>query len=56
MSEKSVVAFKRLRSDFGVPYSRTHLDRLEKAKAFPQSFKLSNHRNSPRVWWAIERA
>ncbi|MEY9634693.1 putative DNA-binding transcriptional regulator AlpA [Bradyrhizobium sp. USDA 4011] len=54
MSGKSVVTFKRLRSDFGIPYSRTHLDRLEKAKRFPQSFKLSPYRGSPRVWWVIE--
>ncbi|TWH96165.1 hypothetical protein IQ17_06447 [Bradyrhizobium daqingense] len=54
MSEKSVVTFKRLRSDFGIPYSRTHLDRLEKAKRFPKSFKLSIYRGSPRVWWSHE--
>lgn len=54
MSEKSVVTYKRLRPDFGIPYSRVHVDRLEKAKRFPRSFKLAPYRGSPRVWWTHE--
>lgn len=54
MSGKAVVTFKRLRAQFGVPYSRTHLARLEDVGKFPYSFKLSDHRNSPIVWWEHE--
>jgi predicted DNA-binding transcriptional regulator AlpA len=56
MIVKAVVSFKRLKSDYGVVYSRTHLDRMEKLRKFPSSFKLSDHRNSPRVYWAHEIA
>jgi hypothetical protein len=35
----------------GIPYCRTHIDRLEKKGLFPKSFKLFKHRNSPRLWW-----
>ncbi len=49
MTGKETITFKGLKAF--VPYSRTHLDRLEKVGKFPQSFKLSDHRNSPRVWW-----
>lgn len=54
MTVKAVVTFKRLKAEFGIPYSRTHVDRLEEARKFPNSFKLSDHRNSPRVWWVHE--
>ena len=56
MTGKAVVTFKRLRGQFGVPYSRTHLARLEDVRKFPQSFKLSDFRGSPRVWWSHEVA
>jgi hypothetical protein len=54
MTGKSVVTFKRLKPEFGIGWSRTHLDRLEDARKFPLSFKLEDHRNSPRVWWSHE--
>ncbi|MFK4719376.1 putative DNA-binding transcriptional regulator AlpA [Bradyrhizobium niftali] len=54
MTGKAVVTFKRLRGQFGAPYSRTHLARLEDCGKFPSSFKLSDHRNSPIVWWEDE--
>jgi predicted DNA-binding transcriptional regulator AlpA len=56
MTGKAVVTFKRLLSQHGVPFSRTHIDRLEKAKPpkFPKSFKLNDFRGSPRVWWEHE--
>ncbi|MCW2114450.1 helix-turn-helix transcriptional regulator [Bradyrhizobium elkanii] len=54
MTGKAVVTFKRLRGQFGVPYSRTHLARMEERGKFPSSFKLSDHRNSPIVWWENE--
>jgi predicted DNA-binding transcriptional regulator AlpA len=51
---RKVVTFKQLKSLFGIPYSRTHIDRLEEAGIFPPSFGLSHHRNSRRVWWQHE--
>jgi predicted DNA-binding transcriptional regulator AlpA len=51
MSSKKVVNFKRLKSDYGVPYSRSHIMRLMPAARFPRAFKLGDDRNSPLVWW-----
>jgi predicted DNA-binding transcriptional regulator AlpA len=52
MTGKETITFKGLKAF--VPYSRTHLDRMEKDGRFPKSFKLSDHRGSPRVWWLRE--
>jgi hypothetical protein len=54
MHGKAVVTFKRLSKDFGIPYSRTHLKRLELTGKFPFSFKLNDFRGSPIVWWEHE--
>ena len=53
MTGYEVVTFKGLKA-LGIAYSRSHIDRLEKRKRFPESFKLEDHRNSPRVWWLSE--
>ena len=53
MTGYEVVTYKGFKP-LGIPYSRSHIDRLEKRKRFPQSFKLEDHRNSPRVWWLKE--
>lgn len=54
MSRKAVVPINRLKPDFGIRFSRTHLDRKEDDGSFPLSFKLGDHRNSPRVYWEHE--
>lgn len=50
MTGKEVANFKAIKA-LGIPYSRTHIDRLVKSGDFPQFFKLGSHPNSPRVWW-----
>lgn len=53
MTGKEVVDYKGLKA-LGIRYSKTHLARLEYDTAFPISFKLQDHRNSPRVWYLCE--
>jgi hypothetical protein len=54
MTGKEVVNFAGLKA-LGIPYCRTTIcDRKEPAGLFPKSFKLLEHRNSPRVWWLHE--
>jgi hypothetical protein len=53
MTGNEVVSFKGLK-ELGLPYSRTHIDRLEKAKMCPASFKLHASRGGRRVWWLKE--
>lgn len=48
-----MVNFKGLKA-LGIVYGRSHIDRLENAERFPKSFKLGDHRNSPRVWFLEE--
>jgi predicted DNA-binding transcriptional regulator AlpA len=50
---KEVVDHKGLKA-LGIRFCRVHLDRLEDKAEFPLSFKLGEHRNSPRVWWLSE--
>lgn len=35
-----IVRFPELKSNYGIPYTRMHIDRLEKAKQFPQRVRL----------------
>lgn len=51
MTEHEVCTYRDLRVRFGIPYSRTHIDRLEKRGKFPMSFKLGRGRGARRVWW-----
>ena len=53
MTGKEVANFRALKA-LGIVYSRSHITRLEKKRRFPLSFKLEDHRNSPRVWWLAE--
>jgi hypothetical protein len=53
MSGNEVVSFKGLK-DLGVPWSRTHIDREQKAGRFPVSFKLHPGRGGRRLWWLHE--
>jgi hypothetical protein len=55
VEDKSVVNWKGVKS-LGIVYSKTQITRKEKADppTFPRSFKLDDHRNSPRVWWKHE--
>ena len=40
MTGKRVLTFRQLRAEKGIPYSRVHVDRLEKAGNFPRRIKL----------------
>jgi prophage regulatory protein len=35
-----IVRFPELKSAYGIPYTRMHIDRLEKAKQFPMRVRL----------------
>jgi hypothetical protein len=48
MTGKELVDYKGLKA-LGIRYSKVHLGRLEEIATFPKSFKLAEHRNSPRV-------
>jgi hypothetical protein len=48
-----VVTFKQLK-DLGLPYSRSHLARLEAAKMCPVSVKLHPSRGGRKVWFLHE--
>ena len=49
MTGKEIVDHKGLKA-LGIRYCKVHLGRLEEKAKFPMSFKLAEHRNSPRVW------
>lgn len=53
MTGKEIVDHKGLRA-LGIRYCKVHLMRLEDRGKFPLSFKLAEHRNSPRVWRLCE--
>lgn len=53
MTGKELVDYKGLKA-LGIRYSKVHLGRLEEKAKFPMSFKLAEHRNSPRVWKLCE--
>jgi hypothetical protein len=53
MTGKELVDYKGLKA-LGIRYSKVHLGRLEEMTMFPRSFKLADHRNSPRVWKLCE--
>ena len=53
MTGKELTDHKGLKA-LGVRYCKVHLTRLEEAGKFPQSFKLGEHPNSPRVWRLCE--
>jgi hypothetical protein len=48
MTGKEIVDHKGLKA-LGIRYCKVHLGRLEEKAKFPMSFKLAEHRNSPRV-------
>jgi predicted DNA-binding transcriptional regulator AlpA len=53
MTGKEVANFRAIKA-LGIPYSRTHITRMEKAGKFPRRFKLGEFRGSPPVWWLHE--
>jgi predicted DNA-binding transcriptional regulator AlpA len=53
MTGKEIVDHKGLKA-LGIRYCKVHLGRLEENAKFPMSFKLAEHRNSPRVWKLCE--
>lgn len=54
MSKRRMVLRKDLKKIYGIPYSATHIDRLEDADEFPHSFKLGNYRGSLVAYWEDE--
>jgi predicted DNA-binding transcriptional regulator AlpA len=48
MTGLELVSFNDLKPKLGIKYSRTHIDRKEKAGTFPRSFKLGDGRYSRR--------
>lgn len=50
INPERLVTFKELKEFFGVPYTRVHLLRLEKAGTFPKRIALSHRR----VVWRAE--
>jgi prophage regulatory protein len=53
------IRYEQLKSDKGIPFSRVHVDRLEKAGSFPQRVRLGKNTV---VWredeidaWALAR-
>jgi predicted DNA-binding transcriptional regulator AlpA len=49
MSDRIIVDWRGLKN-MGWPFSRAHTWRMMKARVFPQSSKLGDHRNSHPVW------
>jgi prophage regulatory protein len=46
-SQIRVLTYRELKSSKGIPYTRQHLDRLEKAGAFPRRIRIS----AGRIGW-----
>lgn len=51
--KRAIVCFGDLKK-LGVPYGRTHLKRMMKARIFPKSFKLSGRPKSRNFWYLDE--
>jgi predicted DNA-binding transcriptional regulator AlpA len=60
LENSQVICIGDLRSKLGIPYCRTHLDRLEDPEdpcydpTFPKSFKLGKGPGARRVYWLHE--
>jgi predicted DNA-binding transcriptional regulator AlpA len=44
------ISFHQLREEFGIGYTREHLDRLMKAKKFPQKVHLGSKKGTAVRW------
>jgi prophage regulatory protein len=42
MARRPIVTARRLKAEYGIPYSRQHIDRLVKAGKFPQKIQLGS--------------
>jgi predicted DNA-binding transcriptional regulator AlpA len=49
-----ILSFKELKTLKGIPYSRTHINRLIKEGKFPASFALNPERPGRIGWWEDE--
>lgn len=49
-TKRRIILYPELK-EYGIPYSRVHLDRLMRAKKFPQKVKLSSSGCSGRIGW-----
>jgi predicted DNA-binding transcriptional regulator AlpA len=52
-TDNRIIRYAQLKTELGVPYSRTHLDRLEAEGKWPRRFKLSEGSNYF-GWWRRE--
>jgi prophage regulatory protein len=43
MKTRRLITYKQLKPEKGIPFSRTHLSRLMKAKKFPQQVQVSDN-------------
>ena len=44
MKQRKFVTYERLEPDYGIPYSRVHLSRLERSRKFPKRVHLGENR------------
>jgi predicted DNA-binding transcriptional regulator AlpA len=51
--DNRIIRYAELKPELGVPYSRTHVDRLEAAGKWPKRFKLSEG-GAFVGWWRHE--
>jgi predicted DNA-binding transcriptional regulator AlpA len=51
--DNAIIRYAQLKSELGIPYSRTHIDRLEAESKWPRRFKLSEGSNYF-GWWRRE--
>jgi predicted DNA-binding transcriptional regulator AlpA len=52
-TDDRIIRYGQLKTELGIPYSRTHMDRLEAEGRWPKRFKLSEGSNYF-GWWRRE--
>ena len=52
-TDNRIIRYAQLKPELGIPYSRTHIDRLEAEGKWPRRFKLSEG-SSYFGWWRRE--
>ena len=52
-TDNRIIRYGQLKTELGIPYSRTHIDRLEADGKWPRRFKLSEGSNYF-GWWRRE--
>jgi predicted DNA-binding transcriptional regulator AlpA len=52
-TDNRIIRYAQLKPELGIPYSRTHIDRLEAEGKWPKRFKLAEDSNYF-GWWRRE--